>query len=537
MHGDGWFSLIWSRIIYDWMYFVYFTYAHLVLHTCIVMNAVSILILCVYTNVLSEIQACTPNPCQHSGTCLANEDRTFTCNCTGTMYTGTQCEIGIVNIQKYPRLAMNKPYTFTITACPDEYLKVFMFPDDRSSLTVNPNQLEFNRNKNVNNFTITSKMSGRFLLHYRLSGESASDFMQLEPSSIIVIDNQTLEASDYFTSRGLERGLMQPGCCTALSSFLEYQCPLGFSTVRFNATCAWNLKGLYSTGIVFSDNNGVNFPVAIGGIKFGLNFELSNLNTFELRDQCMPCSRHSVGRVNDDNGKSFEQECSVFKPSINDVLSFLELESLAYTYFYHSYHLLPQWLRFNVTSTMRIHTSDSYKVALMESSEVEALETCNITTAYTDGLYSVLIYSGALNIIVNSEEITYIPESQSDELCFAVNLCEGTTSPLSISITEDVNDLVSDLEFMKSFKAANWDINFYSISISNSMIPAQEHALQREVFWNGVDDVVVSIENFSMVLSDDVLYSSAVKDFGIYFSFTGKTYLVNDRLEMVNKYK
>ena len=124
-----------------------------------------------------------------------------------------------------------------------------------------------------------------------------------------------------------------------------------------------------------------------------------------------------------------------------------------------------------LTSTMRAHTSNNYKVTLVESTEVEALEACNITTAYTDGLYSVLIYSGILNITVNSEEISYRPDSQSDALCFAINLCEGTTSPLSISVTKDANDLISELEFMKSFKAANWDINFHSISISNSMIP------------------------------------------------------------------
>ena len=198
----------------------------------------------------------------------------------------------------------------------------------------------------INNFTFTSKRSGRFLLNYRLSGESASNFMQLQPSSVIVIDNQTLEASDYFTSRGLGRGLLQSGCCTALSFLLEYQCPLGLSTVKFNASCAWNLKGLYSTGIVFSDNNGVNFPVAIGGIKFGLNLDLSSLNVFELRDPSVPCSGNSVGRVNDDTEESLERACSVFKPCINDVLSFLELESLAYTYFYRSHQLLPQWLRF-----------------------------------------------------------------------------------------------------------------------------------------------------------------------------------------------
>ena len=480
-----------------------------------------------------EIQACTPNPCQHGGMCLTNEDRTFSCNCTGTMYTGTHCDIGTVNIPEYPHLAMNSPYTFSITASPNEYLKISLLPDDRFAVTVNPNQLEFDKNIHANNFTVTFKRSGRFLLNYRLSGKSASNFMQLQPSNIMVVDNQALETTAYFTSRGLEQGLLQSGCCTALSLFLEYQCPSGLSTVKFNASCAWNLKGLYSTGIVFSDNNGANFPVAIGGIKFRLNFDLSSLNVFELRDPCMPCSGHSIGRVNDDTELHMEGECDVFKPSTNDVLSFLELESLAYTYFYHSHQLLPQWLRFNVTTTTRVHTSNSYRVTLVESSEVETLEMCNLTTTYTDGLYSVLVYSGILNVSINSEEITYIPESESDAFCFAVNLCQGKVSPLSISIPKVANDMILNLEFMKVFNDNNWKIEFSSISISDDIIPAQEHALQEGVFWNGAEDVVVNLENFNMLLSDNIFYSSLIKDFNVDFSFSGKMYLLNDELETV----
>ena len=36
-----------------------------------------------------------------------------------------------------------------------------------------------------------------------------------------------------------------------------------------------------------------------------------------------------------------------------------------------------------------------------------------------------------------------------------------------------------------------------------------------------------------MVLSNDILYSSIMKDFDVHFSFTGKMYLLNDQLEMV----
>ena len=448
------------------------------------------------------------------------------------MYTGTKCDTGIVNIPEYPYLVTNTPYMFTVTASPDEYLRISMLPDDRSSLTISPNQLEFNENIHTNNFTITIKRSGRFLLNYRLSGKDASNFMQPQPSSIIVTENQMSEDTDYFTSRQLEQGLLQPGCCAVISSFLEYQCPSGLTTVKFNASCAWNLKGLYSTGIVFSDNNGINFPVAIGGVKFGLNFDLSSLNIFELRDPCMPCRRDSVGRVNDNSESSLEEDCDVFEPSISDVLTFLESESLAFTYFHYSHQLLPDWLKFNVSTTTRVHTSNSYRVTLVESSEIEALEICNLTTTYTDGLYSVLVYSGVLNISINSEQISYTPESELDAWCFAVNLCEGKMSSLSISISEGANNMISDLEFLRPFNANHWKINFYSISISNSTIPAQEHVLQG-TFWNGIEDIPVNLENFNMIISDDISYSSVIKDFDVHFSFIGKMYLLNEELEMV----
>lgn len=482
------------------------------------------------TVAFSEIQACTPNPCQHNGRCSTNEDKSFTCNCTGTMYTGTQCNIGIINIPEYPHLDMSKPYTFTMTASPDKYLKILVFPDDRSSITVSPSQLEFNHSVHTNNFTVMSKKSGRFQLNYRLSGESALDFMQLEASNIIVIDIETFETNNYFTSRGLQYGLLQPGCCTALTSLLAYQCPLKSTVVKFNASCGWNLKGLYSTGIVFSDNDDIGFPIAIGGIKFDQNFELLNLNAFELTDACMSCSGNGLGKVNDNNESSLEGECNVYKPSVNDMLSFLESESLAYTYFHYSHQLVPQWLRFNVTSTKRLYTSNSYKVTLVESSEIENLESCNFATAYSEGLYSVLIYSGALNFIINSEEIMYMPKSESESVCFAINLCEGKTSPLSISISSDVNQVMRSVGI---YNVSSWNININSISISKNIISMKQPTWEKESFWNGVKYFGTNLQDFSMVLNVDMSYSSWIKDIGIYFSFTGKVYLLNDDIEMV----
>ena len=64
-------------------------------------------------------------------------------------------------------------------------------------------------------------------------------------------------------------------------------------------------------------------------------------------------------------------------------------------------------------------------------------------------------------------------------------------------------------------------------------MPALEHALPEEYFWNGVEDVIVNLENTNMILSDDILYSSLMRDFVVDFSFSGKMYLLNEELELV----
>ena len=473
-----------------------------------------------------EIEACTPNPCQHGGMCTVNEDRSFTCDCAGTMYTGINCENGIISVPVYPSLITNIQYSFVVTAKPDKNLILTMLPDDRSAVIVNPQSVEFTQNINSHNFTMESKRSGLFKLNYRISGASASRFKLPQPSSVIAIENDTDESNsmEYFESRGLPYGLLQAGCCTPPAFFLEYGCPSGSGIVRFNATCAWNQKGLHSIGIVFSDNNGFGLPVAIAGIRFDLNFGLISLSTFELRDPCNKCTQ-GLGRTDDVVGLSTE-ECEQFKPSITDIRLFLDSEALAFTYLYYSNQLLPQWLKLNVTQSMRLHDSKSYRVTLAKSSEIEKVEGCNFTEVYSDGLYSVLMYSGILNVSVNLEE--FIHTSQIHPVCFAVNLCEGKSSPLYISIPPDASDILSNFVFMDILKL--WNITLYSISVTSNTITTE---MYEGTYWNGIGNHILKLKNYNLVLSNGISYSHPIKDYHIDFSFTGTTYLSNNDIETV----
>ena len=43
---------------------------------------------------ISDINECDPSPCQNGGTCSTPNVNMYQCDCTGTGYTGTNCETG-----------------------------------------------------------------------------------------------------------------------------------------------------------------------------------------------------------------------------------------------------------------------------------------------------------------------------------------------------------------------------------------------------------------------------------------------------------
>jgi len=455
---------------------------------------------------------------------LANEDRSYTCNCSTTMYSGENCENGIISTPNYPQFNISTQYTFSVKAKPDEDLVLTFYPDDSSSIIINPPNLDFTNVVHENNFTVSFKKGGLFKLRYKLSGASSPKFVSPQPSDIIVQDYQTAEY-EYFASNGLQEGVLQAGCCFPRNPSIVYKCQSYLNNVKFTATCPWDYKGSYSTGIVFSSNNGFVFPVAISGVKLNANFMLQSLTTHELEtDICENCEQ-DVSNVHEAIG-----QCDTYKPSKHtaNIISFLNSETLAHTFFYYAHQLTPQWLRFNVTSSDRVHDANSYRVTLVESSDIETLKSCNILKTYSKGLYSVLVYSGLLNITVNSEDAFYQPNSHP--VCFAINLCEGRSSPVYISIPDDSTNLIQNLRIMDIFKQNNWHISLKSVVITTDIITALQLL---GIYWNGVDNFNVNIQYINLVLNGEIAYSFTNADFSIDYKFAGAIYLYTNQMDMV----
>ena len=87
----------------------------------------------------AENRLCTPNPCEHSGICNVTGPSSYSCDCDGTGYTGTRCEIGVIETPDYPPLTLLTRRKFTLFANPDFELTIQLRAG--TGLDFNPNVL------------------------------------------------------------------------------------------------------------------------------------------------------------------------------------------------------------------------------------------------------------------------------------------------------------------------------------------------------------------------------------------------------------
>ena len=464
---------------------------------------------------------CYPNPCKHNGTCIQTEENTFMCDCDGVGYTGKTCNVLLINAPELSALTVNSEVEVPLSSYPDREFMLHLVPDDRPSLKVNPSMMLFSQEHTNYSVKILARKPGKYRLKYEVNDQTLN--YQLVPPAIILATNDMVNKSDYFDKYGVKPGLLQPGCCS-YENLLQKQCSSGVQVI-LKSTCGWKIskKSPFTTGIIFSSLNSFDMPIAIAGAKVRpRNSEiLINLNNDEFESNCTECSDTS------------DKQCNNKPVSLNDVQSFLCHESLATSYFFQSSRLTPRWLKLNALSSSRTHDIHSYMVKLVYPENLKTMSGCSKLTTVTDGLYSVMLYSGSLRVKIDKESVRFRP-STSSAFCFAVNLCEGKSSPLYIAIPDEAQTVLQSLEFMNDLKNKGWTVTVNSLAVSDAKIHVMSDNIKHILYWNGKqffnsyekDPNVLSNVKFTKVFSkDDTVKAN--------WSFSGDVHLVYDDINQV----
>ena len=463
----------------------------------IIINSEYHFIISVITFVLTERKACFPNPCNHGGKCIETID-SFVCDCDGTGYTGTDCNVLLINTPDISSLTLNTPMSFSFSAQADRQVELMIVPDDTNALEVVPSNVQFSENLIEQIVTITVKKPGLYKITYSIPDDSIN--YQPIPSIQLLVYNNDANDSNYFDEHGVAPGLLQAGCCegNADDLELEFRCPPSSTELKFMTTCGWVTKGdVHSAGIIFSNYNNFYMPIAIAGARLlsrNTYIDVQTLTTFEFNFGCITCRGGSVGNV-----FGPPDPCEIRQVTVNDVHSFLKYDALALTYLHHSMDLIPKWLRFKILHSNHTYDTNSYMVRLHHHDSLDMVKECNSLFPLSRGLYSVMIYSGQLRVYLNQES----KKLKSDEfhVCFSANLCEGESSPLYIALSSKAQRAINSFDFMRNLKIKGWNIVISSLAIGDNEINTELDEATNLLYWNGSDYLSSNVQKPNIVSS------------------------------------
>ena len=468
----------------------------------------------------------------HNGVCYIIGEEGFACNCDGTGYTGETCNVLLIDAPDFSTLAVNSQTEFAVSAQPDRSFMLEMMPDDRRYIEVVPSRVRFSNAVTNWNISMSAKKPGLYKLQYMINDDTLN-YKPLPPATVLVTDDDDASEIDYFSKHNLSVGLLKPGCCQGGETKLglNFKCPKSANDLLLNSTCGWITKGdVHSAGVIFSSLNGFHMPVAIAGARFqmyGQYIDLQGLKAGEFEFGCIGCSGGSIGHTFTSNGN-----CETEKISVKNIQTFLRHESLASTYLYYAHALIPDWLSLEVLQSNRSHDINSYMVKLVYSDGLKLLQECNKLNAFSDGLYSVLVYSGLLNVQLGNDTL-----QNNYPVCFAVNLCEGPISPLYIAFPSKTQELLNSFAFMRDLESKGWDITIHSVAVSDVRFKTLSDEVLMSKYWNGIQYISPSQKMTNLVTA--VQFSKAFtmkKNTNIKstLGFSGISHLFNNRFDRVS---
>ena len=234
-----------------------------------------------------------------------------------------------------------------------------------------------------------------------------------------------------------------------------------------------------SFGAVFAEGVNITLPTSISGLRY--KPDLSRNNYLATPRECRQCS----GCENDT-----DNQCCCYTHTAQDTIEFHQARALGFTYIDGVQPLLPSWLELFVDLQMALESSpmteiDVFAPMTPPNEPVSSIEGCSKLTGLVGSRFSVLRYDKTLSAIIHGERYDYreTGNSAADVMCFAVDLCHESKSPVHIQISQPVNDILVS-QYLHHFTAdRDWDIQFDTVSFFSHPIILTTDT----TFWNGVE--------------------------------------------------
>ena len=427
---------------------------------------------------ISESDPCSPNPCNNGGLCIAEEGE-FSCACNGTGYVGPTCGKPVVYLEYIPPITEGTDIPVTISTMTErEKDSIITVTAKGSGGFAEEVKINFHRTDIRDEIKLPGKVG---IVTVSLSNE---DF-KYEPKQRIVFVSEGNPNTSYFQELDLPSGQLKPSCCTPDIDNLEIKCPASTQSVSLKSTCKWSTTGsgvTRSPGVVFAEGTNVSLPTSISGLRYRNKGTYIN-NLIISKSECTTCNACE----NDLDG-----QCYCYNNfTLVDTQDLLHARALSFTYIGEIHKLLPSWLQMSVNLNFASKISpltdyDSFAPITRQTDSVSSIAGCSTLTNLSGSIYSVLRHDKTLSITIDGTQYDYRENGDNvnpvDPMCFAVDLCDGLSSPVHMQISQQVNDILVS-QYLRDLTSRQWNIRLNTASVFRSEV-------EREInvtFWNGMD--------------------------------------------------
>ena len=460
-----------------------------------------------------ESDQCSPNPCHNGGSCVT-DGKTFTCACNGTGYGGPTCTRAIIYFSPIPPIDTGVSFRvqlFTIANLTErEKVSVVV---KRGGSTIRHRVIDLEAGSSES--TIVGEEG---ILTITISVPNKNFIYEPRMRTVFVPGSTRNDSIMYFDHFNLTRGQLKPSCCMASNDF-TISCPGHTSQkISFNSSCKWTTRsnGLLtrSVGTVFAEGRDIFLPTSLSG----LNYRTEGVYVNQLlpsNTQCETCDEC-------DDGDS--HECYCYTHTTDNTQKFLNARALTFTYITEILQLLPSWLQMYINLNLTLDSSpltqhDMFAPVTRPMEQVSSIEGCSKLTGLENGVFSVMRCDKTLSAVIDDEQYEYRENigtgRDGDTMCFAVDLCKGSESPVHIQISQPINDILVS-EYLHRFAGRQWNIRFNTVTLQKQ--PSLHTS--NITFWNGLSMIPVKV-NVDVSVNVEVGLQLTDKSLPVGLQFSG----------------
>ena len=399
------------------------------------------------------------------------------CNGTATGYGGQTCRAVIVHFLPIPPVTDGLEFQITLYTGVEGFSERVRVNIDRPKtghvLRVNSGE--------ISPATVTGAIG---VVRVGLPRNTPEVMYEPRVRNVYISGGSDNETQSYFEQFNLTRGLLQPSCCSA-DVHVTLSCPGGSTqTISLLSPCQWSttIVGVTrTTGAVFAKSGNLSLPTSLFGLRYR---EIRDRRyTNDLRafpSECEVCSECNT-----------DPTCYCYIHTQQDTAVFLEARALAFTYISQIQILLPPWLELLVDLQMSLKSSGSTKNDLFApitrpSEPVSSFEGCDKLTNLEGSRYSVLRYDKTLSAVIDGQRYDYRESTETgttgDVMCFAVDLCHESESPVHMQISQPINYILV-YQYLRQFTDKQWNILLNTVSVFKQPVTQSSS----NTFWNGME--------------------------------------------------